>query len=421
LWEKLIKTYRQIFFLIVVATSAFITSVASADRAYFTKGCAEYDFAISCVLGVKVASPKAPERTNFKKDEVVLLYPTDSKVNINDITKKYNLITKSKTSLTSVKTAMLVADTKGKNPLHLSKTINKQEKEVASETNNTFKTAAVSYRKGYPIHEMGISNIHKTTKGRGTTICMIDTPVDIFHPTLSGALIETLDLVKYQPNNSDAMLHGTSVAGVLVSQNSFIGVAPKAKLYAIGAFSGTKDKPSQLEGTSSNIAKAIDSCIQHDVDIINLSFTGGRDSLVERLVKKAIKKGIIVIAAGGNGGHTGSTIYPAQIKGVMATTAVGADNKLFEMADKGAYIDYAAPGVNILTIAPAGKYKIATGTSFASAHLSGLAALLRSKGHTDIDKMFSRAAIDLGKKGQDQEFGKGLISANNALIFFKTK
>jgi len=417
LWERHIKYVRIYSFWLAVMVSPFILSTASADRAYFTKGCAKYNFALSCVFGIKVAPP---ERTNFKKDEVVLLYPTDTVVNVNDIARKYNLKMKSKILLSSVKTGMVVADTKGKNPLHLSKVINKQEEDVSSGTNNTFKTATVSYRKGYPIDDMGVRKVHETTKGLGTTICMIDTPVDIYHPTLSGALIETLDLVKYDPNNNDAMLHGTSVAGVLVSQNKFIGVAPKAKLYAISAFSGTKNKPSQLEGTSSNIAKAIDSCIQHDVDIINLSFTGGRDSLVEKLVKKAIEKGITVIAAGGNGGNIGSTIYPAQIPGVLATTAVGADNKLFDMADKGTYIDYAAPGVNILTIAPKGKYKIATGTSFASAHLSGIAALLRSKGYTDIDALFSKSATDLGKPGRDQEFGEGLVSARNALALFKT-
>jgi subtilisin family serine protease len=411
---KHIKHLRFSLFFFGILT----VSIANADRAYFAKGCIKYNFALPCIFGIYVPPP---ERTNFKKDELVLLYPSDSTVNIENFTKKYKIKTKTKTILSSVKTGMVVADTKGQNPLHLSKIINKKEKDVSSGTNNTFHTAAVSYKKGYPIDIMGVRTIHKRTKGRGATICMVDTPVDIFHPTLSGALIETLDLVKYQPNNLGSMLHGTSVAGVLVSQNKFIGVAPKAKLYSVGAFSGTKKNPSQLEGTSANVAKAIDSCIQHDVDVINLSFTGGRDSLVEKLVKKAIKKGIVVIAAGGNGGHTGSTIYPAQIPGVIATTAVGADNKLFKMADKGAFIDYAAPGVNILTIAPGGKYKIATGTSFSAAHLSGIAALLLSKGHRNIDQMFSKTATDLGKPGRDQEFGQGLINANNTLVFFDAK
>jgi subtilisin family serine protease len=418
---KHIKNFRNTSFLLVLIASTFVVGVASADRAYFTKGCVNYIFAWPCIFGVKVPPPPPPERTNFKKDEVVLLYPSDSSVNINDITRKYNLKTKSKTILSSVKTGMIVADTKGQNPLHLGKIINKKEKEVTSATNNTFKTAALNYKKGYPIDETGVSIFHKTTKGRGTTICMVDTPVDIFHPTLSDALIETLDLVKYQSKSSDAMLHGTSVAGVLVSQNKFIGVAPKAKLYAIGAFSGTKKNPSQLEGSSSDVAKAIDSCIQHDVDVINLSFTGGRDSLVEKLVKKALKKGIIVIAASGNGGHNGSTIYPAQIPGVLATTAVDTNNQLFTKADKGTFIDYAAPGVNILTIAPGGKYKIATGTSFSAAYLSGITALLLSEGDNNIDQIFSKSALDLGEPGRDEEFGNGLVSARSALNFIKNK
>jgi len=418
---KHINIFRKLIISSAVVASFMLAGIASADRAYFTEGCAQYDFALSCIFGVQVAPPKPPERTNFKKDEVVLLYPSDSAVNIKEISRKYNLTTKSTTILSSVKTGMIVADTQGQNPLRLSEIINKKEKEVSSGTNNTFRTAALTYRRGYPIDDTGVSVFHKKTKGRGVTVCMVDTPVDISHPTLTNALIETYDLVKYQPKNAGAMLHGTSVAGVLVSQNAFIGVAPKAKLYAIGAFSGTKKHPSQLEGTSSDIAKAIDSCIQHDVDVINLSFTGGRDSLVEKLVNKAVKRGIIVIAASGNGGHNGSTIYPAQIPGVIATTAVDAENQLFKKADKGNFIDYAAPGVNILTIAPEGKYKIVTGTSFSAAHLSGITALLLSEGYKNIDQMFSQSAMDLGKPGRDQEFGKGLVSARNTLIYINKK
>ena len=246
---------------------------------------------------------------------------------------------------------------------------------------------------------------------------MIDTPVDIFHPSLSNAHIETLDYVDYDAKDVATMLHGTSVAGVLVSQNKHIGIAPRAKLFAISAFNTTKKRPHILEGTSANIAKAVDSCIQHKVDVINLSFTGGRDALIKKVIDKAIKKGIIVIAAGGNGGHWGSTIYPALIPGVLATTAVDENKKLYSMADKGKFIDYSAPGVNVLTIAPGGTYKVASGTSLSAAHLSGITALLLSQGKKSelIDKTLTETAIDLGKPGRDQEFGEGLVSASRAL------
>lgn len=411
--------YSRLLFGLLFISALTASMGCSNNRDYFGAGCQKSDFAMPCIFGIpkKVVVVKPPERTNFVKDEVVLLYPSSSKVDINSITKKYNLKAKEKAILSSVKTGMVVAATNGQNPLHLSNKINKKEKQVESSANTSFKPAVSSYKNAYSMYETGVNLVHRTTKGKGVTICMIDTPVDIFHPSLSDSLIETLDLVEYKADDLDTMLHGTSVAGVLVSQNEHIGIAPKAKLLAISAFNVTKNKPHILQGSSSTIAKAIDSCILHKVDVINLSFTGGRDSLIEKLVSKAVSKGIIVIAAGGNGGHWGSTIYPAQISGVLATTAVDANKKLYKMADKGRFIDFAAPGVSVLTIAPGGKYKIATGTSLSAAHLSGVVALLLSQSKSNlIDQTLSKTATDLGKPGRDQEFGEGLINANGALI-----
>ena len=206
----------------------------------------------------------------------------------------------------------------------------------------------------------------------------------------------------------------------MVSQNQHIGIAPKAKLFAVGAFRAEPGKPNNLRGSSSDVAKALDTCIQRNVDVINLSFTGGKDALVERVVNKAIKKGIVVVAAAGNGGKWGDAIYPALIPGVVTATAVDKNKKLFDMADKGRFIDYAAPGVNILTLAPQGKYKLATGTSISTAHVSGVAALLLSRrGNRNVNKVLKQTAVDLGKPGRDQEYGDGLISASRALAIIK--
>ncbi|WP_299878776.1 S8 family serine peptidase [uncultured Cocleimonas sp.] len=363
---------------------------------------------------------KKPRRSNYIKDEVVLLYATEDISKVKNITQKYNLNPASSTVLASVKTGMLVAKTNGQDPLNLSASINKKEKSVNAETNNIFKTASASYKNAYSMYETGVSYVHETTKGKGTTICMVDTPIDIFHPSLSNAHIETKDLFEVDIKNQEALLHGTSVAGVLVSQNPHIGIAPKAKLYSIGAFKAEKNHPSVLKGSSADVAKAIDACIQHDVDVINLSFTGGKDSIVEKMVRKAVAKGIVVVAAAGNGGNWGSTIYPALIPGVIGATAVDENKKLFNMADKGRFIDYSAPGVNILTIAPEGKYKLATGTSISSAHVSGIVALLLSqKSNNNLNSALTKTAVDLGKPGRDDEYGEGLINASKALAVFK--
>ena len=372
-----------------------------------------------------VYEPKVVEkssRTNFIKDEVVLLYSTEDTSKVKKVTQKYNLKPASSTVLASIKTGMLVAKTNGQNPLSLSTSINKKEKSVNAGTNNIFKTASTSYKNAYSMYDTGVSFVHKTTKGKGTTICMVDTPIDIFHPSLSNAHIETKDLFKVDISNKEALLHGTSVAGVLVSQNPHIGIAPRAKLYSIGAFKAERNHPSVLKGSSADVAKAIDACIQHDVDVINLSFTGGKDSIVEKMVKKAVAKGIVVVAAAGNGGNWGSTIYPALIPGVIGATAIDENKKLFNMADKGRFIDYSAPGVNILTIAPEGKYKLATGTSISSAHVSGIVALLLSeKGNNNLNSVLTKTAVDLGKPGRDEEYGEGLISASKALAVLRAR
>ncbi len=404
----------------------FLTSSSFAQEQGETDfDCGLFDFKSSCEIEPVVPTPVAPVkkkmiRSNFIKDEIVLSYPNASAGDIKEITKKYRLKTISKNVLGSINTGMLLANTNGTNSINLSKIINKNETNVNAATNNTFHPAATMFKNAYSMYDTGVNFVHKTTKGKGVSICMIDTPVDIFHPSLSQAHIETLDLINIDEIDAETMLHGTSVAGVLVSQNEYIGISPQAKLFAISAFSTTKSRPYILQGTSAKIAQAIDSCIQHKVDVINLSFTGGQDDLMKKLVMKAIEKGIIVVAAGGNGGHWGSTIYPAVIPGVLATTAVDENKKLYNMADKGAFIDYAAPGVNILTIAPGGKYKLASGTSISSAHVSGIIALLLSQNKSKaIGKALTETAIDLGKPGRDQEFGDGLVSASRALEIIK--
>ena len=123
-----------------------------------------------------------------------------------DVTRKYRLKTKSKVTLSSVKLGMVLADTNGKSPLELVENISRQEKKVAASTNNIFKPAALDVSKqssadAYALIETGVSTAHKTTKGAGTLICMVDTPVDIFHPSLAHAFINTLDLIDFNPNN----------------------------------------------------------------------------------------------------------------------------------------------------------------------------------------------------------------------------
>ena len=357
-----------------------------------------------------------PTRNDFVKDELLLIYDfgTDRDT-VEAITEKYQLKRKGGMAIASMRKSVVIADTQGQNPLALTEAINKKEKQFSANTNNYFTLAANTNTShlNYPLAQTGIGRAQTISKGRGIVIGLVDTPVDTSHPSLRGANIEQHMIV--DPKTVASKVHGTSLAGVLVSKNPQIGIAPEAKLLSVGAFSSKPGHPKALRGTSANIVSAIAYCIERKVDVLNLSFTGSRDKFVEDIVRSAIRKNITVVAAGGNRGRIGSTIYPAVIEGVVGVTAVDRQQRLFRHADQGRFIDIAAPGVGILTLAPNGKYQISTGTSMAAAHLSGIMALLKSYRHNYSAEQLRNTAYDLGLRGRDDAFGYGLVNASAAL------
>lgn len=357
-----------------------------------------------------------PARTDFVKDELLLVYDFGTKrKDVEAVTKKYNLKRKAGMALASVRKGVVIADTQGQNPLELQEIINQAEKQFKANTNNYYTLAATSYlsKRNYPLAQTGIGRVQTITRGRGIVIGLVDTPVDTNHPTLRGSNIEQHMVV--DPKTVQSRVHGTSIAGILVSKNPQIGVAPEAKLLSVGAFSSVPGHPKALRGRSTDIVNAIAYCIKRNVDVINLSFTGSRDKFVEQIVRAAIRKNITVVAAGGNRGRIGSTVYPAVIDGVVGVTAVDRHQKRFEHADRGHFIDIAAPGVGVLTTAPNGKYQISTGTSMAAAHISGVMALLKSYRRGYSPNQLNNTTYDLGRQGRDDEYGYGLVNASAAL------
>lgn len=359
---------------------------------------------------------KKPVRSDFVKDELLLVYDFGiPREKVEAITEKYNLKRKGGMALGALRKSVVIADTQGQNPLELTKIINQTQKQFNASTNNYF-TLAVSDSSpqlNYPLAQTGIGRAQTISRGRGVVIGLVDTPVDRNHPTLRGANIEQHIIV--DPKTVESKVHGTSIAGILVSKNPQIGIAPEAKLLSVSAFSSKPGHPKSLRGKSTDIVSAIAYCIKRNVDVLNLSFTGGRDKFVEQIVREAIRKNITVVAAGGNTGRIGSTVYPAVIDGVVGVTAVDRHQRLFKHADQGWFIDIAAPGVGVLTTAPNGKYQISTGTSMAAAHISGVMALLKSYRRNYSPNQLKNTAYDLGRRGRDDAFGHGLVNASAAL------
>jgi len=370
---------------------------------------------MTIVPPVKAPKPKPPKRNDFVKDELLLVYDFGMDIaSVKAITKKYGLKRKGGMAIRHVRKSVVIADTQGQDTLELKEKINKAQKAFEAMTNNYFTPANIqSYQLDYPLAQTGIGRARTISRGKGIVIGMVDTPVDRSHPALRGANIEQQFIVN--PETVESKFHGTSIAGVLVSKHPQIGVAPDAKLLSVSAFSSRPGHPNALRGKSSDIVRAISICIDEKVDILNLSFTGGRDNFVETIVREAIRQGITVVAAGGNQGRINSTIYPAVIDGVVGVTAIDRFQNRYVKADKGQFIDISAPGVNILTLAPQGRYQRSTGTSMAAAHLSGVMALLKEYQHDYKPTQLNQTAIDLGSPGKDIEYGIGLVNASAAL------
>jgi subtilisin family serine protease len=155
------------------------------------------------------------------------------------------------------------------------------------------------------------------------------------------------------------------------------------------------------------------------VRIINMSFAGPRDLMVERSLQKAFDQGIVLIAAAGNAGPKSPPLYPAADANVIAVSATDYADKPFKMANQGKYIAVAAPGVDVLVPAPKGAYQLTTGTSVAAAHVSGVAALLLESRPNltpkEVRAILMSTARAINPKGQDAITGAGLVDPYQAL------
>lgn len=371
---------------------------------------------MECYIEDLLCIPVPEKRTDYRKDELLLMLQEGVPDQLyQSLLQKYGLTEKSSTDIESFNLDLVVADTHGKDPLELSKKINQLYEELEAATNNIYQYEIAGkpqlLEDKYPKSLTGADQALKYSKGGGVLIGMIDGPVDINHRSLKGR-VQQETLVEYNNGSIAAFLHGTAVAGVLVSDNEQIGIAPAARLYTIAAFEA--DKNGHFSSSSALIAQAVDLAIQKKVDILNLSFSGGKDALVERVIKKALSAGIRVVAACGNNASD-KPRYPAATPGVIAVTAVDYLKQSYKKANRGNYIDVAAPGVGVLTLGPGDRFQLSSGTSLAAANVSGSLALLMAKNKNINRDVLSSTATDLGDPGHDSLYGDGLINVMHAI------
>jgi Subtilase family len=261
----------------------------------------------------------------------------------------------------------------------------------------------------YAVAQLRLPQAHALVRGMNVTIAVIDSGVDAKHPELANSVADNFDALgsKEGPHT-----HGTGVAGAIVAHARLVGSAPEARLIAIRAFGGGSKG---AESTSYVILRGLDYAAEHGAQIINMSFAGPKDPLIERGIAATAARGILMVAAAGNAGAKSAPLYPAANPNVIAVSGTDAQERPFVASNRGNHIAVAAPGADIFLPAPDEKYQITSGTSFSAAYVSGVAALMLERNPAlkpiDVRVLLTKSARDLGAPGRDDQFGAGEADA----------
>jgi subtilisin family serine protease len=269
----------------------------------------------------------------------------------------------------------------------------------------------------YVLGKLQIEQAHQVATGKDIPVAVIDSEIDAKHPDLDRTIVKSFDALGGEENPPQ---HGTAIAGAIAAHGKLLGIAPGVQLLAARAFD---DTPGRAKGTSFAIYKGLQWAADNGARVVNMSFVGPADPALHRMLAAAYEKDIVLIAAAGNAGPNSAPEYPAADPDVIAVTATDSNDGLFKMANRGLYIAVAAPGVEILALAPGEAYQITTGTSVAAAHVSGIVALLLERNPAlkpkDIRTILMTTAKPL--TGLRSDFGAGLVNAYRAVTLPDSK
>jgi subtilisin len=266
------------------------------------------------------------------------------------------------------------------------------------------------------VNKIDAERAWNVTRGAGIRVAVIDTGIDSKHQDLSANFAGGVSFV---PGESymDVNGHGTHVAGTIGASHNgsgVVGVAPNCNLYAVKALNRYG------QGNYSWIISAIIWCVRQRIDVINMSL-GGPDPVqaLQNACDFAYKNNVFIVAAAGNSGPSDDTVnYPARYDSVISVSSIDASGNIANTSSRGQQVDLAAPGVNILSTLPGNRYGHKNGTSMAAPHVTGAAALAISSHRftraETIRTILLQTADNLGIPGRDNEYGHGLVDAEQS-------
>lgn len=247
---------------------------------------------------------------------------------------------------------------------------------------------------------------------RGLKVGVIDTAIDAGHPAFSAV---RLHRGSFLPDGKQPASdwHGTGVLSLLAGStlSGTPGLIPDAEFYAASIF--FTDENGEIATDTASLLRALEWMAAVDVKIINMSFSGPRDELVEQAIEQMNDRGVVFVAAAGNEGPTAEPSYPAAYPQVIAVTAVSRDLRNFRYANRGKHIDVSAPGVNIWAAVPGKKEGYHSGTSFAAPFVTSILSILPPERlvRPKEELLDSLQVVDLGPAGRDPIYGRGLLQA----------
>jgi len=296
------------------------------------------------------------------------------------------------------------------------------------------------YSNSWGVDHIQADKVHASgNKGSGVRICILDTGIDYNHPDLAANYKGGKDFINSDNDPKDDNGHGSHVAGIaaaVLNGVGVVGVAPEADLI-IGKVLNVNGI-----GSISDVIAGIEWCVDNDAKIISMSLGSSQPSVAwKAALDAAYSDGVLLVAAAGNSGNcegTGSNVvYPAKYASVIAVTATTKENDrlihafcphpLFNIGSStGPQVELSAPGDNIRSTWLNGAFRTLDGTSMATAHVSGSAALVwltdetiwAPHGYTNGDGVWNngeirtvldRTAQDLGTDGRDRKYGYGLV------------
>jgi hypothetical protein len=250
------------------------------------------------------------------------------------------------------------------------------------------------------------------TCGAGMRIGLIDSLVDTRSSAFAGRRITYRSFIAADRTPSDDQ-HGAAVASILVANGAESalpqGLLPGAQIFAAGIFENRNGKDS---GNLAAMLRGIEWLAAQKVSVANMSVAGNGNAVMTVALNKASEAGLSMVAAAGNKGPGAPPAWPAAHPQVIAVTAVDVDLNVYRFANRGDYIDFAAPGVNIVTITPRGMAR-QSGTSFAAPFITAMVAIHRAAGFAAdaelLRESLRRYTHDLGGSGRDTIFGWGLV------------